>query len=254
MPPRVAAFAGALFAASAATTIVWCRSMSAMDMPMPGGWTMSMAWMRASDQTWAGAAGAFVAMWIVMMVAMMLPSLLPMLRRLADAAAVDGVPVGRHVAQAGAAYFLVWAAAGVAVFPIGAAASALAMARPAVADAVPLAIGAALLAAGALQFTRFKARALACCARPAGGEPVATDGWSAWQHGLRLGVRCLRCCANLMAILLVAGMMDPAAMAAVTIAITAERVAPGGARVARLVGAGVLFAAALQIVQAIVIA
>jgi hypothetical protein len=35
-----------LFAASAAVTIVWCASMSAMgEMPMPGGWTMSMAWM-----------------------------------------------------------------------------------------------------------------------------------------------------------------------------------------------------------------
>jgi len=33
-----------LFAASAAVTIVWCASMAAMgDMPMPGGWTMSMA-------------------------------------------------------------------------------------------------------------------------------------------------------------------------------------------------------------------
>jgi hypothetical protein len=33
-----------LFAASAAVTIVWCASMSAMgEMPMTGGWTMSMA-------------------------------------------------------------------------------------------------------------------------------------------------------------------------------------------------------------------
>jgi hypothetical protein len=33
-----------LFATSAAITIVWCASMSAMgEMPMPGGWTMSMA-------------------------------------------------------------------------------------------------------------------------------------------------------------------------------------------------------------------
>jgi hypothetical protein len=36
-----------LFAARAAVTIVWCASMSAMGaMPMPGGWTMSMAWIR----------------------------------------------------------------------------------------------------------------------------------------------------------------------------------------------------------------
>lgn len=252
MPPRLAGIAGALFAASAATTIVWSRSMSAMAMPMPGGWTMSMTWMRAPDQTWAGAAASFAAMWIVMMAAMMLPALLPMLRRYGEAtAAIAGAPSGRLVGVAGAAYFCVWAAAGVAVFPLGVALAALEMAQPAVARSVPLAIGAALLAAGALQFTRFKARALACCAMPVGGEPVAADGWSAWQHGLRLGVRCLRCCGNLMAILLVAGVMDLAAMVGVTIAITAERLAPDGARAARLVGAGVLFAAALQIARAI---
>ncbi len=71
-----------LFAASAAATIVWCTSMSAMGgMPMPGGWTMSMAWMRMPGQTWPGAAASFVGMWIVMMVAMMLPSVVPMLWR-----------------------------------------------------------------------------------------------------------------------------------------------------------------------------
>src|SRR6266850_4194636 len=68
-----------LFAVSAAVTIVWCASMSAMgEMTMPGGWTMSMAWM--PGQTWPGAA-AFLGMWVVMMVAMMLPSLVPMLWR-----------------------------------------------------------------------------------------------------------------------------------------------------------------------------
>jgi hypothetical protein len=42
-----------LFAASVAVTIVWCASMSAMGaMPMPGGWTMSMAWMRTPGQQW----------------------------------------------------------------------------------------------------------------------------------------------------------------------------------------------------------
>ena len=69
-----------LFIASAAGTIVWCTSMSAMGgMPMPGGWTMSMVWMRMPGQTWPGAAASFLGMWIVMMVAMMLPSLVPML-------------------------------------------------------------------------------------------------------------------------------------------------------------------------------
>jgi predicted metal-binding membrane protein len=67
-----------LFAASAAVTIVWCASMSAMgEMPMPDDWTM--AWMLMPGQTWPGAAASFLGMWVVMMVAMMLPSLAPML-------------------------------------------------------------------------------------------------------------------------------------------------------------------------------
>src|ERR1700704_5609924 len=76
-----------LFAASTAATIVWCASMPAMGgMPMPGGWTMTMAWMRSPGQTWAGAAASFLGMWVVMMVAMMLPSLVPMLWRYRQAA------------------------------------------------------------------------------------------------------------------------------------------------------------------------
>src|SRR3989442_3929962 len=80
-----------LFAASAAVTIVWCASMSAMGgMLMPGGWTMPMAWMRMPGQTWPGAAASFLGMWVVMMVAMMLPSLVPMLRRYRQAFAGTG--------------------------------------------------------------------------------------------------------------------------------------------------------------------
>src|SRR5262245_66406724 len=67
-----------LFVASAAATVAWCGSMSG-GMPMPGGWIMSMAWMRMPGQSWSGAAAGFLGMWVVMMVAMMLPSLVPML-------------------------------------------------------------------------------------------------------------------------------------------------------------------------------
>ena len=80
-----------LFAASAAATIVCCASMSAVgEMPMPGGWTMSMAWMRMPGQTWPGAAASFLGMWVVMMVAMMLPSLVPTLWRYRQAVGRTG--------------------------------------------------------------------------------------------------------------------------------------------------------------------
>ncbi len=97
-----------LFAASAAVTIVWCASMSAMGgMPMPGGWTMSMAWMRMPGQTWPGAAASFLGMWVVMMVAMMLPSLVPMLWRYRQAVGRTGeARLGRLTALVGAGYFL----------------------------------------------------------------------------------------------------------------------------------------------------
>src|SRR5215467_5890936 len=71
-----------VFTVSAALTTLCCTSMSAMGgMLMPGGWTMSMAWMRMPGQTWPGAAASFAGMWILMMIAMMLPSLAPTLWR-----------------------------------------------------------------------------------------------------------------------------------------------------------------------------
>ncbi len=55
--------AALLFAGSATVSVAWCASMSDMgEMPMPGGWTMSMAWMRMSGQSWPGAAASFLGM------------------------------------------------------------------------------------------------------------------------------------------------------------------------------------------------
>ena len=71
-----------VFVASAITTVLWCGSMASMPgMEMPGGWRMSMAWMRMPGQSWPGAAATFIGMWGVMMVAMMLPVFLTMLMR-----------------------------------------------------------------------------------------------------------------------------------------------------------------------------
>src|SRR5260221_1003079 len=109
-----------LFAVGAAVTIVWCASMSAMGaMPMPGGWAMTMAWMRRPGQTWPAAAASFLGMWIMMMVAMMLPSLVPMLWRYRQAVDRTGeTPLGRLTALVGVSYFFVWTLCGMAVFPV----------------------------------------------------------------------------------------------------------------------------------------
>jgi predicted metal-binding membrane protein len=169
------AFLGVLaapFAASAAQTAVWCASMSAMGgMPMPGGWTMSMAWMRMPRQTWPGAAASFLGMWVVMMVAMMLPSLTPMLWRYRLAVGGTGeTPLGPLTALVGAGYFSVWTLFGAAAFPLGVALAAAEMQQPAVARAAPIAVGVVVLVAGALQFSSWKARHLACCREAPGAR------------------------------------------------------------------------------------
>jgi predicted metal-binding membrane protein len=258
-----------LFAASAAVTIVWCASMAMGGMPMPGGWMMSMAWMRMPGQTWPGAAASFLGMWVVMMVAMMLPSLVPMLWRYRQA-------VGRTAASAkatascaeaprrrgetrlapltalvGVGYFFVWSVFGMIAFPLGVALATIEMQQPALARAVPIAVGVVVLIAGALQFTAWKARHLACCREaPGRGRTLPADAGTAWRHGLRLGLHCSHCCAGLIAILLVIGVMDLRAMAVVAAAITTERLAPAGERVARAIGAVVVGAGLFLIARA----
>ena len=249
-----------LFVASAAVTIVWGASMSAMsEMPMPGGWTMSMAWMRMPGQTWAGVAASFLGMWVVMMVAMMLPSLAPMLWRYRQAVGPTGQAVGRTgksrlgrlTALVGVGYFFVWTVFGMAVFPLGVALAAVEMQWPTLARAVPIAVGVVVVIAGSIQFTAWKAHHLACCREaPARGRRLPADAGTAWRHGLRLGLHCSYCCAGLTAILLVIGVMDLRAMAVVTAAITVERLAPAGERVARATGVVVVGAGLFQIARA----
>ena len=242
-----------LFAASAAVTIAWCGSMSAMGgMPMPGGWTMSMAWMRMPGRTWPGAAASFLGMWIVMMVAMMLPSLVPMLWRYRQAIGRTGeARLNRLTALVGAGYFFVWTVFGMAAFPLGAALAAIEMQLPALARAVPIAVGVVVVIAGTLQFTAWKAHHLACCrAAPERGRLLPADANAAWRHGLRLGLHCSYCCFGLMAILLVIGVMDLRAMTVVAAVITVERLAPAGERVARVTGAVAVGAGLLLIAQA----
>jgi predicted metal-binding membrane protein len=244
--------AALLFTASAAATIVWSASMSSMGrMPMPGGWSMSLAWTRMCGQTWLDLAASFLGMWVVMMVAMMLPSFTPVLWRYREALRRAGATrLTRLTAVVGLAYFLVWSAFGVAAFALGVVLAALEMQWPALARAAPAA-ATVVLAAGALQFTAWKARHLACCRKASGcGFTLPSNAAAAWQYGLRLGMRCGCCCAGLTAILLVIGVMDLRAMAAVTAAVTVERLAPAGERVARAIGAIVVGSGLLLIAQA----
>jgi predicted metal-binding membrane protein len=242
-----------LFVASAAVTIHCCASMSPMgEMPMPGGWTKSMAWMRMPGQTWPGAAASFLGMWVVMMVAMMLPALVPILWRYRQAVGGTGERrLGRLTALVGVGYFFVWTVLGMIAFPLGVAVATVQRQLAVPVHAFPIGVAVVVVIAGVLQFTAWKAHHLACCRAAAGcGGRLPADAGTAWRHGLRLGLHCSYCCAGLTSILLVIGVMDLRTMAVVTAATTVERLAPAGERVARVIGVVVVGAGLVLMARA----
>jgi predicted metal-binding membrane protein len=243
---RFAVIAALVFITSAAVTIAWCGSMSRMPgMDMPGGWVMSMAWMRMPGQGWLESAGNFIGMWTLMMVAMMLPVLAPQLARYRRT-----VPVpDRNALTACMAggYFTIWILSGVLLYPVGMAFAEMTMAAPGISAFVPSLGAGVVVAAGVAQFSAWKDRQLASCchsvdcARGAQARVTGPDAASAWRQGMNLGLRCFYCCASLTAVLLVIGVMDLRAMALVTMAISAERLMPARMRVARAVGMALIF-------------
>jgi predicted metal-binding membrane protein len=242
------ALAALLFCTVTTLTIATCASMASKGgLPMPGGWTMSMAWARMCGQTWSGAAAAFVGMWTVMTMAMMLPVLLPVLWRW-------NWPL-RFAVLAGAGYFAVWIAAGVALYLAGAGLAALLLRSPLLARTVPITGGLILLMAGRFQLSGMKARYLACC-RIASTRDIAAKGGvrAALDRGVRLGLHCCGCCAGFTAALLAVGVMDLRTMALASAAIAAERFARDGERVARIAGCVTLAFGIVLIGRAIVAA
>jgi predicted metal-binding membrane protein len=161
------------------------------------------------------------------------------------------MPVDRLTVLVGVGYFLVWAVFGMVAFPLGVALAAVVMQQPALAHAVPVAVGVVVVIAGAFQFTKWKAHHLACCREtPERCRILPADSGSAWRYGLSLGFHCSSCCIGLTAVLLVIGVMDLRAMAVVAAAITIERLAPTGPRVAQAIGAVLVGSGLFVIAQA----
>ena len=158
------------------------------------------------------------------------------------------VRVSWLTALVGIGYFFVWTVFGIVVFPLGATLAEIEMQQPAPARAVPIAVGLVVVIAGGLQFSAWKAHHLACCREaPGRGRMLSANAGTAWRHGLRLGIHCTYGCAGFTAILFVFGIMNLRVMTLVAAAITAERLAPNGERVARAIGI-VLFGLGLLLI------
>lgn len=134
-------------------------------MPMAGGWSMSMMWMRPGQSS-LGRAVAFLAMWQTMMVAMMLPSVMQVVllhRRVMDSRRQQP---GKSIAAAGlllSGYFGVWLAFGAVAYLAGTTLSSSAMRSEAVSRMIPTATALALILAGWYQVTSWTRLCLSHC-------------------------------------------------------------------------------------------
>jgi predicted metal-binding membrane protein len=188
--------------------------------------------------------GAFL-MWAIMMVAMMLPSAAPMILLHEAFARRNGLG-GAATAAFAASYLAVWTA-----FALLAAVAQSALVGARVVERASLAIGdarlsSALLVAAALyELSPFKRYCLSQCQSPA---TFLTRHWrpgvsGAVAMGLRHGAFCIGCCAVLMLLLFVGGVMNLAWIAALAALVLAEKYAPPAWRADRILAALLLVAA-----------
>jgi len=228
-----------VFVVSVVATIYFCRTMGG-GMQMPGGWTMSMMWMRMNGQTWLASAD-FLLMWLAMMVSMMMPSALPMFLKARRApASLSAMTTG---------YFAVWLAAGVGIYALGVAFMTIAMQSDLVSRAVPLLSGASLITAGAIQFTRWKMTHLLRCRSPFGCAISCPQQETSIRLGCKQGAACCLCCAAPMTIQLVLGIMNPLVMVVIATVIAAEKLLPRPEITARLAGMAAVFVGSATIIH-----
>ena len=110
--------------------------------------------------------------------------------------------------------------------------------------------GALLIAAGIYQLTPFKTACLEQCRAPA---VFIAAHWrrgalGGWRMGLEHGLYCLGCCAVLMLLLFVGGIMNLVWIAELTLFIALEKLAPFGATAARAAAALLIAGGAALIV------
>jgi predicted metal-binding membrane protein len=172
--------------------------------------------------------GLTFGMWAVMMVAMMTPSAAPMILMFA------GVNQRRRKQQVSyaptsvflAGYLGVWAAFSVLATAAQWGLHTVSLLSPMMAITSPVLGGVLLVAAGSK------------CRSPLGFvlNEWREGRWGAFLMGLKHGGYCTGCCWSLMALLLVAGVMNLLWVAAIAGFVLLEKVAPAGDRLGRVAG------------------
>jgi predicted metal-binding membrane protein len=195
-------------------------------------------------------------MWAAMMVAMMLPSASPMVllfARVARQAEAKGHDLRARAAIPAFAsgYLAIWILFSLLAVMVQWGLERLGALSAMMSLSAGLLSGSLLIAAGLYQLTPFKAACLTHCRTPASflAAHRRKGVGGAWRMGLTHGLYCLGCCAVLMGLLFVGGVMNLIWVAALTLLVAVEKLAPFGAAAAKTVGA-ILIAGGVALVLA----
>ena len=203
--------------------------------------------MPMSDWSAANWLAVFV-MWAVMMAAMMLPTAMPMVSVFGTLNRSRG-EAGRTVAFV-AGYLALWAAFGAAATVAQWMLQTRGLLSPMIVSMSPVLSAVVLVIAGAFQFTPLKHACLRACRAPLGF--LLTDWraglWGAARMGVRHGLYCLGCCWALMALLFVGGAINLMWIAALTLLVAMEKLAPKGDLLAKALGALMIGAGAARLI------
>jgi predicted metal-binding membrane protein len=194
-------------------------------------------------------------MWWVMMTGMMLPSALPMtltfatVNRRRRELGTPYVPTAVFVAG----YILAWGAFSLAATAAQWGLERAALMTPMMRVSSPLLGGLLFVAAGLYQLTPLKHACLRRCRSPLA---FVLEHWhegpaGALRMGAQHGAYCLGCCALLMALLFVGGVMNLLWAAAIAAWVLAEKLLPGGPALARGAGVLAIVAGALMVARAL---
>jgi predicted metal-binding membrane protein len=187
---------------------------------------------------------AIVLMWAVMMAAMMLPSALPVIAAFHRLSVRSGQRARAAAFTLG--YLLTWAVFSAAATLCQWGVQAVGWVDPMIVSRSAPLSAALLTVAGLYQFSPLKRTCLVGCRSPMG---LLLGHWRAGLRGAvamgwRYGVLCVGCCWALMALLFVGGVMNLAWIAALALAVAAEKLGPGGHRLSILLGVALLAAGA----------
>jgi predicted metal-binding membrane protein len=186
-------------------------------------------------------AAVFLIAWQVMVAAMMLPSSLPMIRLFSQAARRQERPSRVLLAFLGG-YAAMWGAVGAAAFGVDVAIHRAGDAMPSLAGHAWIVPAAALLAAGAFQFTDLKDRCLDQCRHPG---PFLMRHYrrgtrGAFDLGRRHGLFCIGCCWALMGLMLAVGVASLVWMGALAAVMYYERVGRHGRGITPVLGVALI--------------